>query len=307
MGIDPAHRLDRIGDDVLEPQVVDLDLRVGLAERHRADLPVVPQIEQFLPQRRTVDPAKTYRADDLDQPRDRGHHRCRIAVRLDQHRVGIDRQQFGQMIGVFLHLEHPARAGVFPREVLEPHLVDAVTEARVRVAIPGVVTRQTKQHRRVDPLERGFQDHPALLRNPRADRVGLEHIGPGSGEIGSDIGVERIGAGIGREGRGLGRGRRRGDLPLQRCAHLRVGPDQRVEDRGPATRQAEDEHRAVDHHVGDFGMRRAVGRDCRQPGKIVLKLRERPRPAFDAQPVLGSERGKRGGQAGRGACGEFTA
>ena len=114
MGIDAAHGRQRIGDDILEPQIMHLHLRICLAPCHRGHLTIMPQMEQFLPQRSAINLSETHAADDLDQARDRSHHRNRITVRLHQHGIGIDRHEFRQVKGMFLHLQNPALARIFP-------------------------------------------------------------------------------------------------------------------------------------------------------------------------------------------------
>ena len=134
----------------------------------------------------------------------------------------------------------------------------------------------------------------------------LQHIGPGTGEICRDIGIEGIGTRIGIERIRFGWRRWCGDLPLQRCPHLRIGTDQRMEDRRAAARQAQYEYGPVDSDIANFRVLGAIADNGRQTGQIVLKLRQRAFSTSLRQPALVFQRSQRCDKTGPRAGRQFS-
>src|SRR5215468_1783778 len=155
--IDPLHRAELVGDEILEVHVVELGggraIRRARGDRMLEDAldargPVASDLDR-------IDLAAPHRAHQSRQARVGGHRLHRIAVGEDDARIGIAREQVLEPPHVRTGLEHPAVALHAPLQMLELRLVERVDERPVRLAIhpvligrhPELVVEEGRHHR----------------------------------------------------------------------------------------------------------------------------------------------------------------
>ena len=229
-----------------------------LAHRHRAREPVGERPRPLGPDRVRVDVVAGHAAQHGDQARERGDDLQRIAMRLDDARVGILGEERVERPEMARALQHPALRRTPPLEVLQLAAMRRVDPAQIGPVEPRLVARDAMRGREQHAREVVRGERDALLRQLRAHRVHRLEAGDQAVDARQML-VDRGDARVGLVGGALRRRPGMHHLPGHRHAVRRVLRQQLVQDRRPGPRQADDEERAFDPAGRDLGMRRVHG------------------------------------------------
>ena len=169
--VDALDGAERIALDRLEIHVEELRCRRAIAHGEKLIERARPTIRPISGNSLRICAVAERAPQHRRMTRHRRHHAQRIAMRVDDARVGITLEQACEREQVARRLQHPTIAGAFRLQVLQEAMVKIEAELLRRVFEPVLVRRNVVRRVELDAHEDLRSDRDALLRQsrPRSD------------------------------------------------------------------------------------------------------------------------------------------